>query len=150
MYVLDTFDYVYAALLLLFTITIITHNNVYNVYMYICININPILSWKWYICIFLWYVYVTGITLVFEKFLTFGDGPSDAVIVNNDDWLSHLNYLDFLRQYGPLFSINRMVNLDSVKVKYMCMRTLHYTASLVLKCVCMCIQLICCCCCCCF
>jgi len=58
---------------------------------------------------------INGISSVFKKFLTFGDGPTDAVVVNNDDWLSTLNYIDFLRSYGPMFSINRMVNLDSVR-----------------------------------
>ncbi|MEM6850699.1 MAG: tyrosine--tRNA ligase [Pseudomonadota bacterium] len=58
-----------------------------------------------------------GIRQVFEKFLTFGDGPSDAVMVDNADWLSHLGYLDFLRDFGPHFTINRMLTFDSVKLR---------------------------------
>jgi len=57
-----------------------------------------------------------GITRVFEKFLTFGDdNPTDAILVNNDDWLSELKYLDFLREYGTHFTINRMLSFESVK-----------------------------------
>jgi len=56
-----------------------------------------------------------GISIVFEKFLTFGSGPTDAIMVNNDDWLSKLNYLDFLREYGTQFTINRMMSFESVK-----------------------------------
>lgn len=52
---------------------------------------------------------------IFERFLTFGDSPSDAVIVDNSQWLDHLNYLDFLREYGKHFSINRMLAFESVK-----------------------------------
>ena len=44
---------------------------------------------------------------VIARFLRFGDGPTDAVIVNNDEWLSSLAYLDFLREYGRHFTINR-------------------------------------------
>ena len=58
---------------------------------------------------------IQGIVNVFEKFLTFGDGPSDALLVNNDEWLSSLQYLDFLREYGRHFSINRMLTFESVK-----------------------------------
>jgi len=58
---------------------------------------------------------IQGIVNVFKKFLTFGDGPSDALLVNNDDWLSDLQYLDFLREYGRHFSINRMLTFESVK-----------------------------------
>lgn len=58
-----------------------------------------------------------GIKQVFEKFLTFGDGPTDAVMVNNDDWLSGIKYLEFLRDYGRHFSINRMLTMDSVKLR---------------------------------
>ena len=58
-----------------------------------------------------------GIKQVFAKFLTFGDGPSDAVMVNNDEWLSTINYIDFLRDYGKHFSINRMLTMDSVKLR---------------------------------
>ena len=58
-----------------------------------------------------------GITSVFEKFLTFGDDASkaDAILVNNDDWLSELKYLNFLRDYGTHFTINRMLSFESVK-----------------------------------
>jgi len=58
---------------------------------------------------------IAGISQVFEKFITFGDGPTDAVMVNNDDWLSSLQYLDFLREYGRHFTINRMLSFESVK-----------------------------------
>jgi hypothetical protein len=54
---------------------------------------------------------------VFEKFLTFGDGPTDAVMVDNDEWLSKLGYIEFLREYGPHFTINRMLAFDSVKLR---------------------------------
>mmetsp|Transcript_9476 Transcript_9476/g.14002 ORF Transcript_9476/g.14002 Transcript_9476/m.14002 type:complete len:531 (+) Transcript_9476:122-1714(+) len=62
-----------------------------------------------------------GISRVFEKFLTFAkedgssDAPSDAIMVNNNDWLSQLGYLDFLREYGTQFTINRMLSFESVK-----------------------------------
>ena len=52
---------------------------------------------------------------IFESFLTFGDGPSDAVMVDNADWLTEIDYLDFLRDYGRFFSVNRMLAADSVK-----------------------------------
>jgi len=58
---------------------------------------------------------IDGIVSVFKKFLTFGDGPTDALLVNNDEWLSSLQYLDFLREYGRHFSINRMLTFESVK-----------------------------------
>ncbi len=54
---------------------------------------------------------------VFRRFLTFGDGPSDAVMVNNDDWLRNLEYISFLRDYGRYFSINRMMSFDSVRLR---------------------------------
>ncbi|HBQ22744.1 MAG: tyrosine--tRNA ligase [SAR116 cluster bacterium] len=54
---------------------------------------------------------------VFGRFLTFGDGPTDAVMVNNDDWLSGLGYIEFLREYGRHFSVNRMMSFDSVKLR---------------------------------
>jgi tyrosyl-tRNA synthetase len=60
---------------------------------------------------------IAGIKTVFEKFLSFGDGPTDAVMVNNDDWLSKLGYVEFLRVYGPHFTINRMLSFDSVKLR---------------------------------
>jgi tyrosyl-tRNA synthetase len=60
---------------------------------------------------------IASIRTVFEKFLTFGDGPTDAVMVNNDEWLSKLGYIEFLREYGPHFTINRMLTFDSVKLR---------------------------------
>ena len=54
---------------------------------------------------------------VFEHFLTFGDGPTDAVMVDNDDWLTQLGYIDLLRDVGPHFTINRMLTFDSVKLR---------------------------------
>jgi tyrosyl-tRNA synthetase len=56
---------------------------------------------------------IDGISKVFHTFLTFGDEA--ALMVNNDDWLSQLKYLDFLRDYGTHFTINRMLSFDSVK-----------------------------------
>lgn len=60
---------------------------------------------------------IAGIRTVFEKFLTFGNGPTDAVMVNNDAWLSKLGYLEFLREYGPHFTVNRMLTFDSVRLR---------------------------------
>lgn len=57
-----------------------------------------------------------GISKIFEQFLTFGDKePTDAIMVNNDEWLSEIKYLDFLREYGTHFTINRMLSFESVK-----------------------------------
>jgi tyrosyl-tRNA synthetase len=53
----------------------------------------------------------------FEKFLKFGDGPTDAIMVDNDEWLSKLGYIDFLREYGVHFTINRMLTFDSVRLR---------------------------------
>ncbi|MEQ1707039.1 MAG: tyrosine--tRNA ligase [Terricaulis sp.] len=53
----------------------------------------------------------------FEKFLTFGDGPSDAIMVDNSEWLLKLNYIDFLRDVGRHMSVNRMLTMDSVKLR---------------------------------
>jgi tyrosyl-tRNA synthetase len=58
-----------------------------------------------------------GIKAVFAKFLTFGTGPNDAVMANNADWLNDLNYIDFLRDVGRHFSVNRMLTFDSVKLR---------------------------------
>ncbi len=58
-----------------------------------------------------------GIKDVFAKFLTFGDGPTDAIMVNNADWLDGLEYISFLRDYGRHFSVNRMLTFDSVKLR---------------------------------
>jgi tyrosyl-tRNA synthetase len=60
---------------------------------------------------------VAKISKIFGKFVKFGSGATDAVLVNNAEWLDRLNYLDFLRDYGRYFSINRMVNFDSVKLR---------------------------------
>ena len=53
----------------------------------------------------------------FERFLLFGDGPTDAVMVDNDEWLSRFGYVQFLRDYGVHFTINRMLAFDSVKAR---------------------------------
>jgi tyrosyl-tRNA synthetase len=58
-----------------------------------------------------------GIKQVFAKYLTFGDGPTDAVMVNNADWLDKLHYIPFLRDIGRHFTINRMLSFESVKVR---------------------------------
>jgi tyrosyl-tRNA synthetase len=58
-----------------------------------------------------------SIKQVFSKFLTFGDGPTDAVMVNNDDWLSGYGYIQFLRDFGTQFTVNRMLAFDSVKLR---------------------------------
>ncbi len=60
---------------------------------------------------------LTGIRKIFSKFLKFGDGPKDAVMANNADWLNSLNYIDFLRDVGRHFSVNRMLSFDSVKMR---------------------------------
>jgi tyrosyl-tRNA synthetase len=60
---------------------------------------------------------MAGIKQVFSKFLVFGDGPTDAVMVNNADWLDDLEYIPFLRDYGRYFSVNRMLTFDSVKLR---------------------------------
>jgi tyrosyl-tRNA synthetase len=60
---------------------------------------------------------LTGIKKTLEKFIRFGGGASDAVMVNNDDWLRHINYIDFLRDVGRHFSVNRMLGFDSVKLR---------------------------------
>lgn len=58
---------------------------------------------------------IASIQTVFAKFLTFGDGPTDAVMVDNDEWLSKFGYVQFLRDYGVHFTVNRMLAFDSVK-----------------------------------
>ncbi|HSJ40442.1 MAG TPA: tyrosine--tRNA ligase, partial [Xanthobacteraceae bacterium] len=60
---------------------------------------------------------IASIRRVFESFLTFGDGPTDAIMVNNDDWLAKLEYIPFLRDVGRHFTINRMLTFDSVKLR---------------------------------
>jgi tyrosyl-tRNA synthetase len=53
----------------------------------------------------------------FARFLTFGQGSRDAIMVDNADWLAPLNYIDFLREVGRHFSVNRMLTMDSVKLR---------------------------------
>jgi tyrosyl-tRNA synthetase len=60
---------------------------------------------------------IAGIEQVFAKFLSFGRGDNDALMINNADWLDRLNYIDFLRDYGRHFSVNRMLTYDSVKLR---------------------------------
>ena len=60
---------------------------------------------------------IASIRTVFERFLTFGDGPTDAVLVDNDEWLSELGYVEMLRTVGPHFTINRMLTFDSVRLR---------------------------------
>ncbi|NQU69427.1 MAG: tyrosine--tRNA ligase [Rhodospirillales bacterium] len=54
---------------------------------------------------------------IFSQFLSFGDGPTDAVMFNNADWLDTLQYIPFLRDYGRHFSVNRMLGFESVKLR---------------------------------
>jgi len=56
-------------------------------------------------------------TTCFTQFLRYGDGATDAKMVNNDDWLSKLGYLEFLRDYGRYFTVNRMISFDSVRTR---------------------------------
>ncbi|KEO60605.1 tyrosine--tRNA ligase [Thioclava indica] len=58
---------------------------------------------------------IAGMKQVFAKYLSYGDGPSDALMLNNAEWLDGLNYLDFLRDIGRHFSVNRMLSFESVK-----------------------------------
>jgi len=60
---------------------------------------------------------VASIKRIFERFLTFGEGATDAVMVDNADWLDKLEYIPFLREVGQHFSINRMLSFDSVKLR---------------------------------
>ncbi len=60
---------------------------------------------------------VASIKRVFERFLTFGDGPSDAIMLDNAEWLDRLEYIPFLRDIGQHFSVNRMLSFDSVKLR---------------------------------
>ncbi len=60
---------------------------------------------------------IASIKRVFERFLTFGDGPTDAIMVDNAEWLDRLEYIPFLRDIGQHFSINRMLSFDSVKLR---------------------------------
>lgn len=58
-----------------------------------------------------------GIKQIFSRFLSFGNGPTDAIMVNNADWLDGLEYISFLRKYGCHFTVNRMMTFDSVKLR---------------------------------
>jgi len=60
---------------------------------------------------------IAGLKRAFKPFLSFGAGPSEAITVDNDEWLSKLGYVEFLREYGPHFTINRMLTFDSVKLR---------------------------------
>ncbi|MGO4841401.1 tyrosine--tRNA ligase, partial [Rhizobiaceae sp. 2RAB30] len=60
---------------------------------------------------------LVGIRRNFERYLSFGDGPRDAVMANNADWLMSINYVNFLRDVGRHFSVNRMLSFDSVKLR---------------------------------
>ncbi|NNM75764.1 tyrosine--tRNA ligase [Sphingomonas sp. ID1715] len=60
---------------------------------------------------------VASIKTVFERFLSFGGGPTDAVMVDNAEWLDRLEYIPFLRDIGQHFSVNRMLSFDSVKLR---------------------------------
>ena len=60
---------------------------------------------------------ISGIEKVFAKFVKFGTGATDAVMVNNAEWLDKLNYIEFLRDYGRHFTINKMLTFDSVKTR---------------------------------
>jgi tyrosyl-tRNA synthetase len=60
---------------------------------------------------------IASIRRIFERLLIFGDGPTDAIIVDNDEWLSQLSYIELLRDVGPHFTINRMLTFESVKLR---------------------------------
>jgi tyrosyl-tRNA synthetase len=60
---------------------------------------------------------IASIKTVFDRFLGFGAGPGDALMVDNDAWLSGFGYVEFLREFGPHFTINRMLSFDSVKLR---------------------------------
>ena len=60
---------------------------------------------------------MASIRRIFDRFLTFGDGPTDAIMVDNADWLDDLAYIPFLRDYGRHFSVNRMLSQDSVRLR---------------------------------
>jgi tyrosyl-tRNA synthetase len=60
---------------------------------------------------------VAAIRRIFERFLKFGDGPSDAIMLDNAEWLDALEYIPFLREVGQHFSVNRMLSFDSVKLR---------------------------------
>jgi tyrosyl-tRNA synthetase len=60
---------------------------------------------------------IASIRTAFERFLVFGDGPTDAVMVNNHDWLGKLGYIDLLQEVGTHFTVNRMLTFDSVRLR---------------------------------
>ena len=60
---------------------------------------------------------IVSIRETFGHFLQFDSGPSGAILVNNDDWLAHLQYIPFLRDIGRHFTINRMLTMDSVRLR---------------------------------
>jgi tyrosyl-tRNA synthetase len=60
---------------------------------------------------------IASIKRVFERFLTFGDGPTDAILLDNAEWLDRLEYIPFLREIGQHFSVNRMLSFDSVRLR---------------------------------
>lgn len=60
---------------------------------------------------------IASIRRAFERFLTFGDGPTDAVMVNNHDWLGKIGYIEMLQKVGTHFTVNRMLSFDSVKLR---------------------------------
>ncbi len=60
---------------------------------------------------------ITGIKKSLSKFIRFGDGPSDAIMLNNSSWLEKLGYIEFLRDMGKMFSVNRMLTMDSVRLR---------------------------------
>ncbi len=69
---------------------------------------------------------IEGIRAVFARYLTFGDGPTDALMVNNADWLDQLAYIPFLRDVGRHFSVNRMLSFDSVRLRLEREQTLSF------------------------
>jgi tyrosyl-tRNA synthetase len=60
---------------------------------------------------------IASIRRVFGRFLTFGDGPKDAILLDNAEWLDELKYIPFLREFGRHFSVNRMLTFDSVQLR---------------------------------
>ena len=60
---------------------------------------------------------IASIATVFERLLTFGDGPTDAIMVNNQDWLGKLGYIELLQEVGTHFTVNRMLSFDSVRLR---------------------------------
>lgn len=60
---------------------------------------------------------IASIQQSYSSFIHYGNGKSDAVMVNNADWILKLNYMEFLRDYGTMFTVNRMLSFDSVKLR---------------------------------